>query len=109
MKVLFLGSSLLIKVVPRVYPQITDTLVLRLRNEITGIILTPEINFSVGQTLDVTLLNPQTDFKVQNKYEIEISNDGWVIYRGKLIILEDGTDVQTYNYGQESNSRFNFK
>lgn len=109
MKVLFLETPLEFSVIPRKYPNISDTLTLNLRNENTGEVITPEITFIVSQKLDITLTNQPLEFKTQNKYEITISNDSEIIYKGKLIVLDSGTDVQNYNYGSQSTSKYTFK
>lgn len=109
MKVLFLETALEFSVIPRKYPNISDVLTLNLRNENTGEVITPEITFIVSQKLDITLTNQPLEFKTQNKYEVTILNNTEIIYKGKLIVLESGTDVQNYNYGSQSTSKYSFK
>lgn len=109
MKVLFLESPLEFSVIPRKYPNISDTLTLKLRNENTGDVITPEITFIVTQKLDITIIDQPLEFKTQNKYEVTISNDSEIIYKGKLIVLDEGTDVQNYNYGSQTTSKYSFK
>ena len=109
MKVLLLGSPLIFAVIPRVYPENGDTLILKLRNEISNLELTPEILFEVNDKLIITIASGPEDFKSQNKYEIEILNDADVIYRGKLLILDHDTNIQNYEYGSQQNKRFDYK
>lgn len=109
MKVLFLDTDLIISVVPRVYPLISDTITIELRNESTNVAITPEIEFTVGEFLTLTVLAQPNDFKAQNKYEFAIKNDGQEIYLGKLIVLKEGTDVQNYEYKTQNNEYFKFK
>lgn len=109
MKVLFLGQSLVLKLIPRTFPTLIDTLLLNLVNENSGLVITPEITFVITDKLEVTIVNEPTDFKTQNKYSIELKNGSDIIYLGKLITLENGTNVQNYEYGSQTNARFKFK
>ena len=109
MKVLFLTETLEFSAIPRKYPNISDTLTISLRNENTGEVITPAITFTVTDKLNITLTTQPTDFKTQNKYEVTISNGSEIIYKGKLIVLESGTDVQNYNYGSQTTSKYSFK
>ncbi len=109
MKVLFLTEALEFSLIPRKYPIISDDLTLDLRNETTGTVISPAITFSVTEKLNITITEQPLDFKTQNKYEITISNDSEIIYKGKLIVLDSGTDVQNYNYGSQTTSKYSFK
>jgi len=107
MKVLFLNEELIFKVVPRKYPSVNDEFILTFRNENTGV--TPSYTFEITDKLEITLPTQPTDFAIQNKYDIEIVNNDEIIYLGKLIVLESGTNIQNYEYGSQSTSRFKFK
>jgi len=109
MKVLFLGQSLVLKLIPRTFPSLIDTLLLNLVNENSGLVITPEITFVITDKLEVTITTEPADFKTQNKYSIELKNGSEIIYLGKLITLENGTSVQNYEYGSQTNARFKFK
>lgn len=109
MKVLFLDETLIFSLIPRKYPNISDTLTLDLRNENTGVVINPAITFSVDDKLNITLTTQPTDFKTQNKYEVTVLNGSEIIYKGKLIVLESGTDIQNYNYGSQTTSKYSFK
>lgn len=109
MKVLFLGEELILKVIPRIFPSLADEFLLILRNENTGELIYPDYNFEITDKLEITLTTQPEDFKAKNKYDIEIQLDGSIIYLGKLIILENGTNVQNYEYGSQNTSRFKFK
>lgn len=109
MKVLFLTEALEFSLIPRKYPIISDDLTLDLRNETTGTVISPAITFSVTEKLNITITEQPLDFKTQNKYEITISSDSEIIYKGKLIVLDSGTDVQNYNYGSQTTSKYSFK
>ena len=109
MKVLFLTETLEFSAIPRKYPNISDTLTLDLRNENTGEVITPAITFTVTEKLNITITTQPADFKTQNKYEVSVWNEGEIIYKGKLIVLESGTDIQNYNYGSQTTSKYSFK
>ena len=109
MKVLFLTEPLVISLIPRKYPIISDVLTLNLRNEITGLVINPAITFTVTDKLNITITVQPTDFKTQHKYEVTILKGSAIIYKGKLIVLESGTDIQNYNYGSQSTSKYSFK
>ena len=111
MKVLFLDEELIFKVVPRKYPSVNDEFLLTFRNENTGVTFTPSYTFDItpDKKLEITLPTQPTDFAIQNKYDIEIQLDNEIIYLGKAIVLESGTNIQNYEYGSQSTSRFKFK
>jgi hypothetical protein len=110
MKVLFLTEVLSFHLIPRDYPQAGDGLTLSLRNEFTDAVITPAITFAtLGKQLVVTLTTQPTDFKTQNKYEATLKNGSTVIYLGKIIVLDSGTDIQNYQYNTQTNVRFDYK
>ena len=109
MKVLFLLEALKFSLIPRKYPIISDVLTLNLRNETTGVVINPAITFTVTDKLNITITAQPLDFKTQNKYEVTILKGSEIIYKGKLIVLESGTDVQNYNYGSQTTSKYSFK
>ena len=109
MKVLFLDEELVLKLVPRVFPSLNDEFVLTFRNENTGVVINPSYTFEITDKLEITLPTQPTDFAIQNKYDIEIQLDNEIIYLGKAIVLESGTNIQNYEYGSQSTSRFKFK
>lgn len=108
MKVILLNNPYEIVLIPRVFPQITDNLSLNLRNEMTNEVLNPDFIFQITDKLTI-LIDESIDFKLQQKFEIELINNLEVIYRGKLLILEENTNIQAYQYGSQSNSKFQFK
>jgi hypothetical protein len=109
MKVLFLTEDLVFSMVPRVYPEVGDDVTLSLRNEMTDTVIGPGITFTVTDKLNITLTAQPDDFKSQNKYEVTVKNGGDLIYLGKLIVLDTGTDVQNYENSTQANERFGYK
>ena len=108
MKVLFLNTLLKFSLIPRKYPLPNDILTLYLRKEIDNTILTPEITFTVGQKLEITIIEQPLDFEILNKYEFELKNGTEIIYLGKIQILKAGTNTQNFEYGSQ-NGRFQYK
>lgn len=109
MKVLFKGKPLIIRLIPRFDVLKSDTISLSLRNEVTNVVITPEITFESGKRLVITITNEPLDFKIQNKYEIEVKKADKIVYLGKLIVLKEGTDIQNYEYKEQNNGYFKFK
>lgn len=109
MKVLFLDAVLDFYLIPRVYPLITDTLTLSLRSEITNEVLTPPVTFTIEEQLKINITTQPTEFAIQNKYEVELKNGTDVIYRGKMIILAEDTDVQNYEYSSQPTAKYGYK
>lgn len=109
MKVLFIDAVLVFYVIPRDYPIVTDTLTLNLRNESSNKTMSPAVTFEVNEQLKVTITTQPDDFKTQNKYELELKNGSETIYRDKIIILAQGTDVQNYEYNSQPDARYDYK
>ena len=109
MKILFLDGPFIFKCVPRVDITFDALLVLNLRNEITNHEFSQEVNFTNVDLLEIELSFAPADFKIQNKYEITLMNGNDIIYRGKLLILKSGTDIQNYEYKTQNDEYFRFK
>ena len=109
MKVLFLTEPLIFHLIPRIYPVNGDTLALSLRNEQTDLVISPDITFTVDGRLNITITEQPEDFISRNKYEVTVKNSGDLIYLGKIIILDSGTDVQNYEYASQTNGKFRYK
>jgi hypothetical protein len=108
MKILILGTDLTFDCVPRLYPLAENDLRLYLRDELKNIVLEPSITFIVSERLSITLESEPIEFKAQAKYEIELKIADVIIYRGKMIILESGTNIQNYTNGSQSTNRFKY-
>jgi hypothetical protein len=107
MKVLFLNTLLKFSLIPRKYPLPNDILTLSLRKEIDNTILTPAFTFTVGQKLEITIIEQPLDFDILNKYEFELKNGTEIIYLGKIQILKAGTNTQNFEYASQ-NGRFQY-
>lgn len=91
----------IIKIVPRLYPNPTDELVLELE---TG--QTIDINWVKNNNLLEITLNNLIQFEQRGNYSFTISNSDVVIYKGKIIFLKNGTDVQNYTNQSQDNKRW---
>jgi hypothetical protein len=109
MKALKLVAPLDIYLVPREVPNANDTLKLILRREIDNEIKEPNFTFQIGQKLKLTITENTDYFKPNEKYEIELLNDNKIIYLGKLQTFTNETDIQNYEYKDQTNGRFGFK
>lgn len=116
MKVLFLGETLTIDFISRIDLLNTDDLTMSMRLESSinnGVVINPSITQSPTNTSTktyvITLDSQPTEFKIRQKYEIEIKKGSETAYRGKVLILESGTNVQNYKYQSQSNARFEVK
>jgi len=107
MKAVFLNTPLTFSLIPRIYPSLSDTLLLTLRKEIDNTILTPDFTFTVDEKVNITITTQPDNFKILDKYEIELKNESEVIYLGKLVILKEGTNTQNFEYGTQ-NERFTY-
>jgi hypothetical protein len=110
MKVLYLNKPYDINLVPRVYPLANEDLVLTLRNESTQLTFEPEIEYLVNGLLTVSIIGgvPLDEFQSMNKYELTLKNGLSVVYKGKLIVVDESTDIQNYAYTDQTNSRFTY-
>lgn len=88
--------------VPLKYPQISDDLTIELRNEISNLAITETCNWveNLGRVY-LTIPSPQVDFEIGNKYSIVVKNSTTPIYYGKLIVLDEGTDIQNFKNGNK--------
>jgi len=111
MKVIKLNQVEEFSCVPRIYPNPSDTLGVSLTNELTNAKI--DLSFTSiisGAYLTIILNTIPSDFTSGNKYAIEINNitSQSIIYLGKLLIVDENTDIQNYAYSTQSNSRFEY-
>lgn len=91
----------IIKIVPRLYPNTGDVLVLELE---TG--QTIDIDWVKSNNLLEITLNDLAQFEQRGNYSFTISNSDVVIYKGKIIFLKNNTDVQNYTNQSQDNKRW---
>lgn len=99
-------SNAIIKLVPREYPILTDTVTAAFINEET---LSGEpINFtwSIDHNLLVlTIQNPEILTLTAN-YEFSVFLNGSLIFKDKVVLLGNNTDVQNYEPQNQNTARW---
>jgi len=90
-----------IKIVPRLYPIITDTLILELETGQT-LPITWVLN---GNLIEITITDVSL-FEQRGNYSFTVTNDDVIIYKGKIIFLKNNTDVQNYSNQTQDNKRW---
>ena len=107
MKVLKLNTPFEISAVPRIALVSSDVLIFTARNEATGLITAYTLVWSMTNgPLVFELPDTNPDFKAGNKYEIFIKKDDTIVYRGKMIIVKEDTDIQNYTSSKQTTPRF---
>ncbi len=101
MKILF-ENKLILSFVPREIPIESEINVI-LRNEMTNVLIDEKYTYSLVRGKVFLTINPNSDFTAKNKYEVEVKELDKTIYRGKVIYLEEGTDIQNYNQRTQTN------
>jgi len=101
MKILF-ENELILSFVPREIPIESEINVI-LRNEMTNVLIDEKYTYSLVKGKVFLTINPNSDFTAKNKYEVEVKELDKTIYRGKVIYLEEGTDIQNYNQRTQTN------
>ncbi len=106
MKVLFLNTPFTFSFIPRFTP-VNNSLSIQLRKEISNDIVNFSSNFTIENSrYYVTLVNVDFTPNEKDKFELTIKDDDNIIYKGKLIVLAESTDVQNYEYGTQSSKFF---
>jgi len=97
-----------IKLVPRFFPELTDVLTVRFRNELSNEVFSPLYTFDfVDNYFNLWVL--REDFADGTKYEFEIFRNGEYVYKGKAIALLKGVDeIQNYSLVNKSNNKLKF-
>src|SRR3972149_4080130 len=90
-----------IKIIPRLYPLIADTITLTFENGIS----IPFEWLVQGRLLIITL-GDTTVFTQRENYSFTVKNGIATIYKGKMIFLKDNTDVQNYTNQSQDNKRW---
>lgn len=111
MKVIKLNQVEEFSCVPRIYPKPSDALRVTLTNELTNTSI--DLSFTSiisGAYLTIIINTIPNDFTSGNKYAIEVYNitSQSIVYLGKLLIVDENTDIQNYAYKSQSNSRFEY-
>lgn len=83
-------------VIPRVLPNDGDTLVVKMRNEITNVEEEIANSFSYINNYFTLTLADSAFFQLHNKYELTILRNNSIIFRGKAIVISVNDSVQNY-------------
>lgn len=91
---------------PRLYPASTDTLSISFTNEYTREAISPDFIFLVSGNLVHLELLDISGFALYENYEFEVKRADEIIYKGKVITLDNDTDLQNYQPDNQSKSRW---
>ena len=91
----------IIKVVPRSYPVLGDTLIIEFENGMTN-----DFIWTINKNVLVITFSSTSLFKQRENYSFTILNGTKIIYKGKIIFLKNGTDVQNYSNNSQDNKRW---
>lgn len=105
MKVLFLNTAFTFPFIPRQIP-VSNDLDIILRNEVSQVVIIQKLTWTITKNKVYVTLENDTDFVTKNKYELEIQDNGITIYRGKLMFLEENTDLQNYDNETQSDKEY---
>lgn len=94
----YIGStaSYYIPLIPRVFPNESDLIITKLKNENNGEYFDLESSFSYFNNYFNLILTDNNYFKINNKYEFNIYLNDRVIYIGKIYVVNQGRDIQDY-------------
>ncbi len=91
----------IIKLSPRFYPALLDVLVFVLDN---GTII--PFTWVIEQNNIVATISDTAGFTQGSNYSFTITQGTDIVYKGKLIFLKDGTDVQNYTDKSQDTKRW---
>jgi hypothetical protein len=110
MKVLQIETTNGVEVVVRHEPLTSDVLILQLRNETTDETDSNTVGWvKQRDRLVISIPTNEPFFKLGAKYEMTLRNGDTVIYRGKAIVVAQGTDIQNYTPSKHKIQRFKTK
>ncbi len=111
MKIVKLDSIIEICAVVRTAQTLLYDLVLKLRNETTDTVIDVKISWVFKRGRLRFFFEQPEDFSAGNKYEIEIKNEftNDIVYRGKLLVVTEDTDIQNYTPSKQQTQRFKTK
>lgn len=91
----------IIDLVPRFYPSLLDELSLEFEN---GFII-PFTWVISGNLLTLTITDT-SQFKQRDNYSFTLLRGNEIVYKGKMIFLKNGTDIQNYTNNSQDNKRW---
>jgi hypothetical protein len=91
----------ILQLVPRYYPSVNDELILDFEN---GIIV--PFTWILNKNLIVITITDTSFLKQRENYSFTLYNSNEIIYKGKIIFLKNGTDIQNYTNNSQDNKRW---
>jgi hypothetical protein len=91
----------IIDLVPRFYPYSEDIITLEFEN---GFII--PFTWVIGGNLLTLTLTETSQFKQRENYSFTLFRGNEIVYKGKMIFLKNGTDVQNYTNNSQDNKRW---
>jgi len=91
----------IIKVVPRYYPTLSDDLLIEFENGMTN-----DFIWTISKNLLIITFSDTSLFIQRENYPFTIFKGEDIIYKGKIIFLKNGTDVQNYTNNSQDNKRW---
>ena len=105
---IYLSEYANIKLVPRILPNEGETLIVKLRNEITNKVVEPENYFNYLDNY-FNLFIKLSDLKEGSKFELEIFRDNVEIYKGKaLATSKSKLEIQNYSNVKIENNKLKY-
>lgn len=97
MKVIQIGQDIdkIITFIPRITPIIGDVLSVTLRNELTNVVQSPEIEWIFFNSY-VQIKLSELIMENNNTFELNIFNENDLIYIGKVVIIDPTVSVQDF-------------
>lgn len=89
-----------IKFVPRIYPVPEDTIIITFEDS-----LVIPFSWVVEKNIVIITLD-NTNLVQRGNYSFSVLIGAEIIYKGKIIFLKDGTDVQNYTNQSQDNKRW---
>lgn len=98
MKILYLDNPFTFKFIPRIEILENDILIVDLKNEYTKVSTENVDNTFIlnGNYIIITLNSLPLGAKHRDKFELSIIKDNEVVYLGKILVVNEGTDIENY-------------
>ena len=95
------GLTTVIKIVPRRYPIVGDSLVMTVENRPPVVVLWSKINNAIAVTVDTP-----SNYAQGGYYSFTIKIGSEIIYIGKILYVKKGTDIQNYTANSQDTKRW---
>jgi len=93
--------------VPREYPTSSSLLSLELRNQLLDNTIYPQFSWIINEDyLDIFI--PTSSLRVSEKFEINLNSETDTIYKGLIMMVDSGKDIQNYKHATITNDKITF-